>query len=107
LTVKIVTDSTADLPAELINELGITVVPLYVRFGETVYRDRVEISEDEFVRALRSATLTSKFYPVLGGDGRGIIVQTILDAVARKTLHQRLYSHTRQRQQTQSRYVRI
>ena len=52
MTVKIVTDSTADLPAELINELGITVVPLYVRFGETVYRDRVEISEDEFYKRL-------------------------------------------------------
>jgi DegV family protein with EDD domain len=52
MTVQVVTDSTADLPAELINELGITVVPLYVRFGETVYRDRVEISEDEFYKRL-------------------------------------------------------
>jgi fatty acid-binding protein DegV len=52
LTVKIVTDSTADLPAEFIDELGITVVPLYVRFGETVYHDRVEISEDEFYKRL-------------------------------------------------------
>ncbi|MGD9118940.1 MAG: DegV family protein, partial [Dehalococcoidia bacterium] len=38
MTVKIVTDSTADLPAQLVKELGITVVPLYVRFGEEVLR---------------------------------------------------------------------
>ena len=46
MTVKIVTDSSADLPAELVEEMGITVVPLYVRFGDNVYRDRVEMGED-------------------------------------------------------------
>ena len=52
MVVKIVTDSSADLPDQLIQELGITVIPLYVRFGEEVYRDRVDISEDEFYRRL-------------------------------------------------------
>jgi len=52
MTVKIVTDSAADLPDEVVKELGITVVPLYVRFGEEVLRDRVDISEDEFYRRL-------------------------------------------------------
>ena len=52
MTVKIVTDSSADLPAQLVQELGITIVPLYVRFGEKVYRDRVDISEDEFYQKL-------------------------------------------------------
>ncbi len=52
MTVKIVTDSTADLPVQLAQELGITVVPVYLRFGEKVYRDRVDISEDEFYQKL-------------------------------------------------------
>jgi len=52
LTVKIVTDSTADLPPQLARELGITVVPVYVRFGDEIYRDRVDISEDEFYHRL-------------------------------------------------------
>ena len=52
MTVKIVTDSTADLPALLAQELGITVVPVYVRFGQKVYRDRVDISETEFYQKL-------------------------------------------------------
>lgn len=52
MTVKIVTDSTADLPDQLAKELGIAVVPVYVRFGDNVYRDRVDISEDEFYERL-------------------------------------------------------
>ena len=53
MATKIVTDSSADLPEEVTKELGITVVPLYVRFGEEVYRDRVDISEDEFYQRLQ------------------------------------------------------
>lgn len=52
MTVKIVTDSSADLPSQLAKELGITVVPLYVRFGDEVYRERVDISDDEFYHRL-------------------------------------------------------
>lgn len=52
MTVKIVTDSSCDLPAEIVQELGITVVPLYVRFGEEVYREQVDISLDEFYQRL-------------------------------------------------------
>jgi len=52
MPVKVVTDSGADLPSQLAEELGITVVPIYVRFGEEVYRDRVSISEDEFYERL-------------------------------------------------------
>jgi DegV family protein with EDD domain len=53
MPVKIVTDSTADLPPQLAKELGISVVPVYVRFGEEVYLDRVDISEDEFYQRLQ------------------------------------------------------
>ncbi len=52
MTVKIVTDSTADLPPEVAQQLGITVVPVYVRFGEEVYRDGVDISQDELYQKL-------------------------------------------------------
>jgi len=52
MTIKIVTDSGADLPAILTEELDITVVPVYLRFGKEVYRDRVDISEDEFYQRL-------------------------------------------------------
>jgi len=54
MEIKIVTDSTADLPPRLAEELGIIVVPAYVKFGRKVYRDRVDISEDEFYQRLLS-----------------------------------------------------
>jgi len=57
MAIKVVTDSTADLPSQLAQELGITVVPIYVRFGEEVYRDRVNISEDEFYQRLELTTV--------------------------------------------------
>jgi len=52
VTVKIIVDSLCDITGDTIDELGITVVPLYVRFGEEVYRDRIDITTEEFYRRL-------------------------------------------------------
>lgn len=49
-TVRIITDSGSDLPQRLADELGIVVVPLTVRFGETNYVDRKDLSTTEFWR---------------------------------------------------------
>jgi DegV family protein with EDD domain len=60
MVVKIVTDSSADLPPQLAEELGITIVPLYIRFGDKVYRDRLDIGDEEFYREL----LRNSVHPV-------------------------------------------
>jgi DegV family protein with EDD domain len=52
MTVKIVTDSIADLPFQVAQELGITVVPLHVRFGTDVYRDGVNLTAEQFYERL-------------------------------------------------------
>jgi len=52
MVVKIVTDSTSDISPEVAKDLGITVVPVYVRFGDEVYRDGVDISNDGFYHKL-------------------------------------------------------
>jgi len=52
MTLKIVTDSLSDITSDIAEGLGITVVPVYVRFGEEVYRDRIEMTTDEFYRRL-------------------------------------------------------
>jgi DegV family protein with EDD domain len=57
MSVRIVTDSTADLPAKVIQELGITVIPLQVNFGTEVYRDGVDLKPDEFYRKLVSSSV--------------------------------------------------
>lgn len=49
---RIVTDSTCDLPPELIEEHSITVMPLYINFGKQGYLDGVEITRHEFYNRL-------------------------------------------------------
>jgi elongation factor G len=39
------------------------------------------LSESDVKQAIRSAVLTGKFFAVTGGDGRGVIVEKVLDAV--------------------------
>lgn len=53
--VKILCDSCADLPASLLQQRGITSLPLTVRFGEEEYRDGVDLTPDEFYAALKQA----------------------------------------------------
>ncbi len=53
--VRIVTDSVSDIPPVVAQELGITIVPLYVHFGTEVYRDGVNLSTEEFYRRLASS----------------------------------------------------
>jgi DegV family protein with EDD domain len=58
VTVKIITDSVSDLPAEVVEELGITVVPINVRFGTEVYRDGIDLTTEQFYdRLIHSQTL--------------------------------------------------
>jgi DegV family protein with EDD domain len=59
MPVRIVTDSTADLSPKLADELGITVVPVYVRFGHESYRDGIDITREEFYKRL----VTSQVHP--------------------------------------------
>lgn len=48
MTVRIVTDSSCDLPQEMADALGIAIVPLSVRFGDQEFIDRTTITTDEF-----------------------------------------------------------
>ena len=48
MAVKVITDSTSDLPSGIISDLNISIVPIYVRFGENIYRQGIDISNDEF-----------------------------------------------------------
>jgi len=53
--VVLVTDSTADIPPETRQRLGIEMVPLKVNFGSESYLDNVEITPEEFYRKLKSS----------------------------------------------------
>ena len=67
MTVKIVTDSSCDLPDALVSELGIDVVPLTIRFGAEELVDRRDLSPSEFwARCATSAELPSTAAPSPG-----------------------------------------
>ncbi|MCE2709891.1 MAG: hypothetical protein RLZZ538_6 [Actinomycetota bacterium] len=48
MTVRIVTDSACDLPQSLVDELGITLVPLTFSFGSEEFTDRISLTTSEF-----------------------------------------------------------
>ncbi len=77
--IHIVTDSTSDVPPELVRELDITVVPVHVLFGEESFDDGVTITREEFYQRLRSSKVLpttstpsggefAEVYQRLGGD---------------------------------------
>ena len=53
--IQIVTDSSAYLPADLVQQHNIHVIPLKVHFGEQTYRDEIDLSHQEFYRMLAEA----------------------------------------------------
>ena len=67
MTVRIVTDSSCDLPQAMADALGIRIVPLSVRFGDTEYIDRTTITATEFwSQCAASATLPETAAPSPG-----------------------------------------
>jgi DegV family protein with EDD domain len=88
MTVRIITDSTSDMPPEVAKELGITVVPLYVHFGSKAYRDGVELTTDEFYPKMVASEVIpttstptpadfAKEYDRLAEEADGLLVLTI------------------------------
>jgi DegV family protein with EDD domain len=72
MPVKIVTDSVADIPPEIIKELDITVIPVLLRFGEETYRDGIDITTDQFYERLA----TSKIMPTTSVPSLDLFART-------------------------------
>jgi DegV family protein with EDD domain len=53
--VAVITDSSADLPDSVLDRHHIALVPLQVVFGNSTFRDRVELKPEEFYRRLRTS----------------------------------------------------
>ena len=67
MAVRVVTDSANDIPSDIVEELGITVVPAYVRFGNTDYKDGVELTTDQFFdRLLNGPDFPATSQPSVG-----------------------------------------
>ena len=67
MTIRIVTDSSCDLPQQVADALGISIVPLSIRFGDDEYIDRTTITADEFwAKCAASAELPQTAAPSPG-----------------------------------------
>ncbi len=65
--VIVVTDSTADVPPELVASLGIEVVPLRINFGQESFRDGIDLTTDELLDRMDNApTLPTTSQPTAG-----------------------------------------
>jgi DegV family protein with EDD domain len=72
MTVRIITDSVADIPARVVAELGITIIPMLLRFGEEIYRDGIDITNDQFYEKL----VSSKVMPTTSMPSLDTFVRT-------------------------------
>jgi len=54
MPIALITDSGCDLPDDLLQQYGITLVPLYILWGSEQLRDRVDLSAEAFYRRLVS-----------------------------------------------------
>ena len=84
MTVRVVTDSTSDIPSGIAKRLGIAVVPQNVHFGTCTFEDNVTITPDEFYSMLSTAPELPKtsqpspgrfknVYDELGREADGIV----------------------------------
>ena len=71
MRVAVVTDSTANLPKKAAADLGITVVPLQVLFGNQSYRDGVDLEAEQFYRMM----IDSKELPTTSQPSTGLFVE--------------------------------
>ena len=68
MAVKVVTDSTSDMPPELAAELGVTVVPLTVFFGDEAFKDGIDLTHDEFFQRLATSPVSPRTSQPSPGD---------------------------------------
>jgi DegV family protein with EDD domain len=76
--VRVVTDSAADIPAELAASRGIRIVPLTIRFGQEAFVDGVELTTADFWAKLR----TSTDFPATAAPSAGDFEQVYRELVA-------------------------
>ena len=83
MAIRIVTDSTCDLPASVVADHGITVVPLYINMGDQSYLDGVEITREEFYERLPHYNPP----PTTSAPGTGAFVKAYEELVAQGADH--------------------
>lgn len=92
--VRIVADSACDLSLDQAERLGVTIVPLEVRFGDDALKDRVELTPEEFWRRTKASTslpttaapspgaFRTAFQEAAGDGATGVVCLTLSSALS-------------------------
>jgi DegV family protein with EDD domain len=84
--IKIVTDSTSDVPADLREKYDIRVVPISIQFNQETYQENVDIDRPTFFQKLEECMPTSsqpspgqfkEVFEELAGQGHSILTTTV------------------------------
>lgn len=92
--IEVITDSTCDIPQELIEQYGIRIVSHYVLWGDKQYIDRVDIQPQEFYEKFKTEKINpttsqataedflKKYEEAILGGAKEIIVLTVSSAMS-------------------------
>ena len=86
--IKIITDSTCNLPQDVLDEHDIRVAPVAIQFGNETYEEGIDIDRDLFYRKIDQLGMIpttsqptpawfAKHYRELNNQGHSIIVITV------------------------------
>ena len=66
MTIRIVTDSTCDLPEHVVSQHKIIIIPLHINQGDQTFLDGVDMTREEFYRRLPGIRTTEGTKPAIG-----------------------------------------
>jgi DegV family protein with EDD domain len=87
LVIKIVTDSGSDIPLEVAKKLDITIVPVYIYFGDKAYKDGVDIGPDELYKRLVEGSIHPTTTQPMPADFAKAYIELSKDADAIVSIH--------------------
>ena len=79
MSIRIVTDSACDLPPDVVQAYGITVVPMHINIGTQSYLDGIDMSRQEFYEGLPHF----ETHPMTSAPGPGVFIE-IFEELAEK-----------------------
>ena len=75
--IKILADSSADYPAGMKFNNIVTILPLTISFGSEVYRDKVDLSTDEFYEKIKVSSVMPKTAQISENDYKDAMIKMI------------------------------
>jgi len=99
---RIVTDSTSDLPAHLAAKYGIEVIPCFINIGDQSYLDGLDISRETFYQKL----LDSNHHPRISSPGVGVFAR-VYEKLAAEGVDEILSMHIHNKMSTLPNVARL